>query len=386
MGKLLDSIFCGLYTDKRTRSSSSANLEIGIKSSYSPSQEGNGMAKRFKRKVIIDGVERWISADTEQEYAENILKLTKSLRPETVRTCGHNFRAYAKNWFITYSEPNVERSTAQAYQQQLTCHIYPAFGDMDIEDVTTSHIQTLFNGMDLAKASKDKTKMVLNMIFDMAVDDEIIVKNPMKSKHLRITGRESEPTEEYTIEQMQYLISHIHLIQNPMDRAYLALQALHPLRLEETLGLKREDADKEQMMLHIRRAVTHPTRNMPEIKAPKTKSSVRSMGLSRIALPYIGDGDPGDFIIGGKTPLSYTQVRRMCERIQRDTGFGEKITPLRFRTTVLTDIYDQTKDIKQTQAAAGHTTATMTLKHYVKGRSGTHEATSAVERAYGVGS
>jgi hypothetical protein len=52
---------------------------------------------------------------------------------------------------------------------------------------------------------------------------------------------------------------------------------------------------------------------------------------------------------------------------------------------VLTDIYDQTKDIKQAQAAAGHTTATMTLKYYVKGRSGMHEATSAVERAYGIG-
>ena len=84
-------------------------------------------------------------------------------------------------------------------------------------------------------------------------------------------------------------------------------------------------------------------------------------------------------------PFSYTQVRRMCERIRRDTGFQDRITPIRFRTTVLTDIYDQTKDIKQAQAAAGHTTAAMTLKYYVKGRSGTHEATSAVERAYGIG-
>ena len=41
--------------------------------------------------------------------------------------------------------------------------------------------------------------------------------------------------------------------------------------------------------------------------------------------------------------------------------------------------------IQQAQAAAGHTTAAMTLKYYVKGRSGTHEATSAVERAYGIG-
>lgn len=39
----------------------------------------------------------------------------------------------------------------------------------------------------------------------------------------------------------------------------------------------------------------------------------------------------------------------MCDRIKRDTGFTENITPIRFRTTVLTDLYDQTKDIKLAQ-------------------------------------
>lgn len=67
------------------------------------------------------------------------------------------------------------------------------------------------------------------------------------------------------------------------------------------------------------------------------------------------------FIIGGDKPLSYQQIRRMRGRIKKDTGFNDDIVPRRFRTTVLTDLYDQTKDIKQTQAAAGHTTADMTL-------------------------
>ena len=182
---------------------------------------------------------------------------------------------------------------------------------------------------------------------------------------------------------MQYLVGHLAEVRDETDRAYLALQALHPLRLEEVLGLTWADVDREHMQLHIRRAVTHPTRNMPEIKMPKTRASMRSVGLSRIALAFLGDGAAEEFVIGGRRPLSYTQVRRMCERIRRDTGFEDRITPIRFRTTVLTDIYDQTRDIKQAQAAAGHTTAAMTLKYYVKGRNGVHEATTAIERAYG---
>lgn len=369
-----------LYTLDRMRSelSSSANLENGMKGIAQDAQEGYDMAKRIKRKVVIGGVARWISADSEQEYAENLMRLTGE--PSAGK---HNFRLYAKNWFSIYSNPNIERATAETYQRQLVRHIYPCLGEMNLEDITTDHIQALFNGMSGAKASKDKTRMVLNMIFETALDEGILARNPMKSRRLRITGRASEPTAEYSIEQMQYLVAHLAEVRDVTDRAYLALQALHPLRLEEVLGLTWADVDREHMQLHIRRAVTHPTRNMPEIKMPKTRASMRSVGLSRIALAFLGDGAAEEFVIGGRRPLSYTQVRRMCERIRRDTGFEDRITPIRFRTTVLTDIYDQTRDIKQAQAAAGHTTAAMTLKYYVKGRNGTHEATTAIERAYG---
>ena len=47
-----------------------------------------------------------------------------------------------------------------------------------------------------------------------------------------------------------------------------------------------------------------------------------------------------DFIFGGDAPLSYTQLCRMLNRIRKDIGFEETVVPQRFRTTVLTDIYD----------------------------------------------
>ncbi len=137
------------------------------------------------------------------------------------------------------------------------------------------------------------------------------------------------------------------------------------------------------MVLHIRRAVTHPTRNQPEVKKLKTEASERDIGLSNIAVTYLVRGAAGDFVFGDVKPLSYQQVKRMCRRIQADTGFTEKITPIRFRTTVLTDLYDQSHDIKLAQHAAGHTTSAMTLERYVKGRSNTSIATAAIDRIYG---
>ncbi|MBQ1742528.1 MAG: site-specific integrase, partial [Oscillospiraceae bacterium] len=80
--------------------------------------------------------------------------------------------------------------------------------------------------------------------------------------------------------------------------------------------------------------------------------------------------------------LSYQRVKRMCNRIRVDTDFSERITPQRFRTTVLTDIYDATKDVKAAQAAAGHTTSAMTLKHYVKGRTNCNQTAAALDHVY----
>jgi len=353
------------------------------KADCTPFQGEIEMAK-ITRTVTINGVKHWIRASTEQEYADKLLKLVgpQSAPSAVPEPSKHLFADYALTWFETYSKPNIEIATATTYKRQLTCHILPPFEGLAVEDITTDDVQRLFNGMTGAKTSKDKTKMVLNQILDAAVEDGIITKSPLRSKRIKITGKASQPTAPYTVEQMRFLVQHIGDIQDPMDRAYLAIQALHPLRLEEVLGLQGADIDPENGAIHICRAVTHPTRNQPEIKDTKTRSSTRTIGLSALAVPYLPQTQAGEFVFGGKRPLSYTQVRKMCNRIKRDTGFSENITPIRFRTTVLTDLYDQTKDIKLAQAAAGHTTSAMTLRYYVKGRETISKAAAVVDRAY----
>lgn len=133
----------------------------------------------------------------------------------------------------------------------------------------------------------------------------------------------------------------------------------------------------------MRRAVTHPDRNQPEVKETKTQASAPTLVLPATALAYLTPGEPRDYVIGGAIPFSYTKVRRMCYRIGRDMLFDGDITPIRFRAAVLTDIYDQSKDIKLTQAAAGHTTSAMTLKCTVKGREDVSNVTaSGMDAAY----
>ncbi|MBP3656838.1 MAG: tyrosine-type recombinase/integrase family protein [Clostridia bacterium] len=348
-------------------------------------------SKRIKRAIIINGVKRWICGNSEQEYADHIIHAYLSSQPAgqpeqhgSSPAAGHDFKTYARQWFEVFSKPNIAQVTANTYERNLHLHICPAFKGKNIEEIDTADVQNMFNSMSGAKQTKAKAKVILNMIFQQAIEDGLITKNPLHSRSIRITGSASKPTKPYTVEQMRFLVQNIGKLSHPMDKAYLALQALHPLRLEEVLGLKGEDVDKAQQLLHICRAVTHPDRNLPQIKETKTQASNRTLDLVGQIIMYLPDTPADEFILGGKDPLSYTQVRRMCERIRKETGFDEPISPIRFRTTVLTDLYDTTKDIKQAQAAAGHTTAAMTLKHYVKGRHERQNTAAPIASVYGL--
>ena len=379
-----------LVLDKQVQNAVSYPQNLDNCTDHAPNapMEGADMARdRIRRRVTIDGRQQWITGLTEQEYAENLFKAMQG----SVQACSepvpvaqkHNFKEYADRWFTVYSKPNIELSTANTYERQLRRHIYPTLGEKFIEDITTGDVQQVYNNMDGAKSTKDKARVVLNMVLDFAVEDGIIDRNPAKSKRIKVTGKQSQETEPYTREQMCFLAQHLCEICNDTDRTYMAIQMAHPLRLEEVLGLKWQDVDLENRLFHIERAVTHPNRNQPVIKDTKTDASRRTIAIVSQIIPFLNPGNAEEFVLGGKNPLSYTQVRRMCLRIQKDTGFEESITPIRFRTTVLTDIYDITKDIKLSQSAAGHTTPSMTMKRYVKGRGDGQLSAAAIASAYG---
>ena len=360
--------------------STKTHLDNSMEADAMPCVEGETtMANRINQAVIINGKKRWVTAKSVQEFADKVSSMVAVQPKETSR---HPFADYAWNWFETYSEPNIATVTATTYRRQIKNYLVPAFSGLAVEDITPDHVQQLFNNMSGTKATKEKARMVLSQIMEAALEDHLISANPVKSRKVKVTGKASKATEPYSVEQMRYLVQRIGTIKKPLDRAFATLLMLHPLRLEEALGLKGLDVNLTDMEITIRRAATHPTRNQPEVKDTKTTSSHRTIGLSALALAHLPDTPADHYILGGEKPLSYTQVRRICKRIQRDTGFETTITPIRFRTTVLTDLYAETKDIKLTQHAAGHTTSAMTLKHYVHGRETTQTAASAVDRLY----
>ena len=113
------------------------------------------------------------------------------------------------------------------------------------------------------------------------------------------------------------------------------------MRIEEVLGLRWEDIDTERGCIHIRRAVVHPGRNMPEIKSTNSKAE-RTIPLPRHLLDELSPKEETGFLLNSytdlsrETPLSYTEAAKSFKRIQKQCGV-EGYAAHDFRDTCATE-------------------------------------------------
>lgn len=391
---LVDAVYRAVTDALKTYLAPGADLDNCIQNTSLPEKEGKEMS-RIKKHINIGGESRWITADSEQEYAEKVamafmqsgLLSSRPLKPQT----SHPFPEYAQNWLDVYEKPHVAAVTAITYQRYLNKYLVATFAGKDVETITTDDIQLLFNSLKSKSIETvNKVKNLLNMILRHAVDQKIIDSNPMDSDSLNITGGAGVKTPAYSVEDMKYFASHIDMIESPRDRVWFAIMLFHPLRSEECLGLKHKNIIKTKtgMTMQIAATVTHPTRNEP-VYAEKTKTdkSRRVLQISPTAAQYLTHGDPEEFLVYNGSdptqPMSYTSLRRMCERIAKQIGYEGTITPRRFRTTVASDLYAATKDVKLVQDALGHSHySQVAFDHYIECRQDAGNAGSIIDTIY----
>ena len=126
--------------------------------------------------------------------------------------------------------------------------------------------------------------------------------------------------------------------------------------------------------LTIQRAVVHPTRNYPEIKNPKTKSSTRKIPCCEDLKAILGepDGKTGYMVWSPKddthqTPMSYTEARNTFRRV-RDRLDLQGYSAHDFRDTCATEWREKGIPLDVIARLLGHTKTETTESRYVKYR------------------
>ncbi len=204
-------------------------------------------------------------------------------------------------------------------------------------------------------------------LFDNAVDDEIISKNPAKARKIVNVGCETEERRDLTQDERQRVEDAILNMPKVQDRMYLAAIYYTGMRPGEPLGLAWEDIDWEGKRIFVQHAVaTHG--NQGVVGSPKTEAGKRTIPLTdqlaEVLKPYRGAGLI--FLNKNGNPYSGQSRKRLWERIRIYANLPDDVIPYTLRHSMGTFMRDAEVDIKASQSIMGHADSRIMLDVYAK--------------------
>lgn len=232
---------------------------------------------------------------------------------------------------------------------------------MRLDEITPDEIQAFFNTkMHMCRSTMQKMKIVIHQVFQSAIEDGYVQRNPASSSRLtiskRATGRTALP-----LTDVEDIVRQLPIL-NETDCLFLLLPIYTGMRRSEMLGLRWSDVDFRLKQIRVQRGVTFAG-NQPVIGPPKSKAGYRFIPLLPELETYLTRLVPqGEYIIGGDRPITEQAYQRTWKRINRTINLHGATAHV-FRHTVAT-IAAPYLDIKTLQTIMGHADIETTLDRY----------------------
>lgn len=255
-------------------------LGAGIRQRKDGTYEGRYIGVDGKRKSLygkkISDVRRRVN-DARYEIEHGIF----SKNPELT------VNQWFELWIETYKEGKVAESTIGVYRYTFK-HISKVIGYMKLIDVKTIHLQKVINKMveeGYAYSSITLTRVTMHALFEQAVYDDYIIKNPSCAVKLP-----QDNTKERRVLSIDEQIEFLKYAQNSVYNYAFQFALLTGLRSGEIGGLKWEDVDFENKCFYVRRSLDYSKKNNRyQLGNPKSKSSIRTIPLKDEAVVILKD-------------------------------------------------------------------------------------------------
>ena len=177
------------------------------------------------------------------------------------------FDDYEKQWLKT-KQIEISNPTKEMYTSVIRSYLN-AFTGCFIKDISKSDIQELINDYKEKRRTCEKIMITLNQIFDSALEDELVSKNPCKKIELPAkTYKEKRPLTEQE-DQLSELADF-----TPRERCYVLLIKYYGFRKQEALVLSRKRFNFEEKTITLKDAIEFIS-NKAHIKETKTISGER---------------------------------------------------------------------------------------------------------------
>lgn len=215
---------------------------------------------RYQFRKMVDGKRITITsdklADLRKQENELLCKIDKGIAFDSKRT-KRTLNEYFDYWFETYARSGRKATTCTNYKSYFNTYIRETIGKKPIIKVTKLDCQRIINDM-VEHGKKHSTmlnlKSCLNKIFESAIDEDILVKNP--SKNLQVPNTESKKRSAIEYGQIEIFMD---FVRN--SRKY---QSYYPefivlfntgMRIGELAALTWDCIDFENNMIRIDKTV-----------------------------------------------------------------------------------------------------------------------------------
>jgi integrase len=200
------------------------------------------------------------------------LRELSAIPPETSEL---TFGDFVEAIWKPYTErKGMKPSTRFGYECALDKHILPVLGNVKLANITPLHIENFVKAKS-ESTTKLHPKTVLNLlrliqgIFSLAVDNDLIQRSPVRKKHRPAVPR-SEKTA-WTPEQVRAILNEIPLNYRPV---FVCL-ALTGLRAGELLGLQWKHVCLETGELRVEQSLWNK-----QVVTPKPEAAGIPFGLT----------------------------------------------------------------------------------------------------------
>ena len=181
----------------------------------------------------------------------------------------------------------LKTATRVNYTRMWENRVKEEIGGMKVVQLLPSHIKAFYSKLSKAGYAHATVKYINNMVFpalEMAVDDDIIRKNPAKGS-ISDYGRPAEEREALTVAQQKKLLAFVK--QSKVYNTYYPMITIMigtGLRCGELIGLTWKDVDIKARRLNVDHQLVY--RNYGDgcrfhISTPKTDAGIRVLPMTR---------------------------------------------------------------------------------------------------------
>ena len=294
----------------------------------------------IRRKHIVIGTQEDLPTESAAQAAVDAIRLEinqqtpqRLIKSISFETLVNHYRQHELPDIFNKTKPTPDAadedrksySTQVTYEGYLKKWILPRWRVCRLKDIKATDVEKWLKslcfprtGVPLARGSRAKIRNIMSALYSHAIRWEWTEKNPITS--VRQSAKRQKAPDVLTPEEIMAFLKEL---PDPL-RTMIELDAFTGLRRGELIGLRWQDVDFENLVLHIRRSVVAMVEGAPKTEAslkdvPLDAQTAESLWAWRHLSPY---GSPGDWLFASPHERPTALLARHAVAVLRQAGLG----------------------------------------------------------------